>query len=49
MAKEPDEQPDMKQVEKLTKDAKALAKEFDRCKKELIGIAKQVKKLMKVS
>jgi hypothetical protein len=47
MAKKPDEQPDMKQVEKRTKEAKALQKELDQCKKDLIGIAAHVTQLEK--
>ena len=47
MAKESDEQPDMKQIEKRTKEAKALAKELDQCKKKLSRIAAQAKELEK--
>ena len=47
MAKKPDEQPDMKQIEKRTKEAKALQKELEQCKKELSGLAAHVAQLEK--
>jgi hypothetical protein len=46
MAKDKDE-PDKKQIEQRTKEAKALAKELDQCKQRLAGIAAQVKELGK--
>jgi hypothetical protein len=45
MAKKPDEQPDMKEIAKRNKDAKALCKKLEQCKKEASGIAAQVKLL----
>jgi len=47
MAKKPDEQPDMKQIEKRVKDAKVVEKQLDRCHKELCSIAEDVKELDK--
>jgi len=44
MAKRP-EQPDMKQIASRVKDAKALCKKLEQCKKELNSNSAQAKKL----
>ncbi len=47
MAKKPNEQPDMKEIANRNKDAKALCKKLEQCKKEVSSIAAQVKSLEK--
>jgi ABC-type Zn uptake system ZnuABC Zn-binding protein ZnuA len=44
MAKDTEE-PDKKKAEQRTKEAKALQKELEQCKKDLAGIVAQVKQL----
>jgi hypothetical protein len=45
MAKKPNEQPDMKEIANRTKDAKALCKKLEQCKKDVSGNAAQIKAL----
>jgi hypothetical protein len=49
MAKKPDEQPDMKEIASRTKDAKALCKKLEQCKKDVSGNAAQVKVLEQIA
>jgi uncharacterized protein YlxW (UPF0749 family) len=46
MAK-PDDKPDMKKVEQRTKEAEALLKDLEKCKKSLASLAAEVKALSK--
>ena len=46
MAK-PNDPPDMKKVEQRTKEAEALLKELEQCKKSSASVAAQVKELAK--
>ena len=45
MAKPDDDKPDMKKVEQRAKEAEALLKDLEKCKKSLAGLATQVKAL----
>ena len=45
MAKKPGDQPDMKEITNRNKDAKALCKKLEQCKKEVSSVATQVKAL----
>jgi len=47
MAKKPSDQPDMKEIANRNKDAKALCKRLEQCKKEVTSVAAQVKALEK--
>ena len=45
MAKKPDEQPDMKEIEKSLKDANELCKKLNQCSKEVDCLVEQAKEL----
>jgi hypothetical protein len=45
MSKKPNDQPDLKEIANRNKDAKALCKKLEQCKKEASSIAAKIKAL----